>query len=162
MFRAKWSNAIHDEWIENLLKNRPDLTKERLQKTRSLMDHSVLDALVTGYEALIDGIELPDPRDRHVLAAAMVSKASCIVTFNLKHFPEEILQHHGLHAVHPDDFVLDVEGLDTLAFANAVAQDFQHYKRPKLQLSEYVSALENAGIPKTAATVQKLAVIIDT
>jgi predicted nucleic acid-binding protein len=87
-FRAKWSNAIHDEWIENLLKNRPGLTKEKLQKTRSLMDHSVLDALVTGYEALIDGIELPDPGDRHVLAAAIVSKASCIVTFNLKDFPE--------------------------------------------------------------------------
>ncbi len=30
LFRARWTNKIHDEWIRNLLKNRLDLTLEQL------------------------------------------------------------------------------------------------------------------------------------
>jgi hypothetical protein len=47
LFRAKWSAMIHDEWIGNLLKNRPDLTSDQLQRTRDLMDANVRDCLVT-------------------------------------------------------------------------------------------------------------------
>ena len=72
IFRAHWSAQVHEEWIGNLLKNRPDLTRAKLERTRHLMDNALPDALVTGYEQLIDSIELPDRNDRHVLAAAAV------------------------------------------------------------------------------------------
>ena len=52
-YRAKWTDAIHDEWIRNVLANRQDIKPERLQHTRQLMDSSVRDALVTGYDFLI-------------------------------------------------------------------------------------------------------------
>lgn len=81
-FRARWSAHIHDEWQRNLLKNRPDLTKEQLRRTASLMDTAIPDGLVHGYEELINGLTLPDPDDRHVLAAAIRCNASVIVTFN--------------------------------------------------------------------------------
>ena len=71
LFRAHWTNDIHDEWTRNVLKNRPDLTAEQLQRTRELMDANVRDCLVTGYESLIPSLELPDENDRHVLAAAI-------------------------------------------------------------------------------------------
>ena len=86
-FRARWSNAIHDEWIHNLLKQRPELDRATLEKTRALMDSNVRDSLVEGFEHLIPTIELPDLGNRHVVAAAIHSSADIIVTFNLKDFP---------------------------------------------------------------------------
>ena len=71
IFRAHWSQEVHDEWIRNLLRNRPDITRDKLERTRRLMDQAAPDALVTGYESLIDSLELPDRDDRHVLAAAI-------------------------------------------------------------------------------------------
>ena len=69
LYQAKWTKDIHREWIRSLLKNRPDLTEERLQKTREKMDLHVRDCLVEEYEELIESLKLPDPNDRHVLAA---------------------------------------------------------------------------------------------
>jgi len=92
MFRAKWTDAIHDEWTRNLLENRPDLKPEQLNRTRKLMNTHVQDSLVTGYESLIPGLKLPDQDDRHVLAAAIRSGADVIVTFNLSDFPASALE----------------------------------------------------------------------
>src|SRR5947209_8316691 len=87
LFRAKWSADIHEEWMSNLLNNRPDLTRLQLERTRTLMDKHAVDALVTGYEDLIPGLQLPDPDDRHVMAAAIRGRADVIVTMNLRDFP---------------------------------------------------------------------------
>ena len=76
------------------------------------MDASVPDALVTGYEDLIPALTLPDPDDRHVLAAAIRCGASAIVTFNEKYFPTDALSKYGVHTRHPDDFIMDVDGLN--------------------------------------------------
>jgi hypothetical protein len=103
LFRAKWSNAVHEEWITNLLKNRPDITRQKLERTRRLMDKAALDALVEGYEDLIPSLSLPDKNDRHVLAAAIRGEAQVIVTMNLKDFPNEILQKYEIEAQHPDE-----------------------------------------------------------
>lgn len=71
LFRARWTDRIHEEWIRSVLENRPDLKPEQLERTRQLMNQAVPDCLVTGYEGLIDQLELPDPDDRHILAAAI-------------------------------------------------------------------------------------------
>ena len=96
LFRAKWSAAVHEEWLRNLIKNRPDLTREKLERTRHLMDKALPDALVTGYEHLVDAIELPDRDDRHVLAAAIRCGASVIVTLNLGDFPRQALANYSI------------------------------------------------------------------
>ena len=80
LFRAKWTDEIHDEWIRNVLLNRPDLTNDRLQRTRALMNSHVRDCLVIGYQDLIPSLILPDMNDRHVLAAAICAGADVIVT----------------------------------------------------------------------------------
>jgi predicted nucleic acid-binding protein len=160
LFRARWSDAVHDEWIGNLLRKRPDLKSDALERTRRLMDASVLDAVVTGYEPLIPSLMLPDPDDRHVLAAAIVCKASCIVTFNLTDFPSKELAPYGLHAVHPDDFLLDVESIDPSAFAAAVRADLLHYRAPPQVLEDYVAALVTAGVPQIAEQIRQLALIL--
>jgi hypothetical protein len=105
LFRAKWTDAIHEEWITGVLKARPDLTREQLHRTRDLMNSHVRDCLVAGYESLIPALTLSDPDDRHVLAAAIRAGAYLIVTFNLKDFPAEALALFGIEAQHPHEFL---------------------------------------------------------
>jgi hypothetical protein len=66
---------IQREWVTALLRDRPELDEARLARTVALMNKAVADCLVTGYEHLIDQLSLPDPNDRHVLAAAILSGA---------------------------------------------------------------------------------------
>src|SRR5262249_48962363 len=102
---ARWTDDIHAEWMRNLAANSPRTSLERLQATRDLMKAVLPDADVAGYQDLIRGLSLPDPDDRHVLAAAIAGKASLIVTWNLKHFPADALQRHGIVGISPDDFL---------------------------------------------------------
>ncbi len=102
---AHWTDEIHDEWTRNLLAARPDLNARSVARTRRVMDDTFPLARVTGYEHLIPTLALPDPDDRHVLAAAVHAGATRIVTFNLRDFPPAVLAAHGVAAVHPDAFV---------------------------------------------------------
>jgi hypothetical protein len=100
-----WTEAIHEEWMRNVLADRPDLNRSQLERTKALMNLHVHDALVEGYESLIPGLALPDSDDRHVLAAAIHAHAGAIITFNLNDFPSEKLAPYGVQAQHPDSFV---------------------------------------------------------
>lgn len=101
--RAKWSNTVHVEWINALLRSRDDLTRDRLERTRHLMNAHVRDALVTDFDQLIGILQLPDLDDRHVLAAAIKGRADLIVTANLKDFPRSKPAPWGIEAQHPDE-----------------------------------------------------------
>ncbi|MCL2716193.1 MAG: PIN domain-containing protein [Alphaproteobacteria bacterium] len=83
MFRPRWTQEIHREWMV-AVSERTGIKVERLERTRRAMDAAAPDALVTGYEHFIPLLSLPDPDDRHVLAAAIRAKASAIVTFNVQ------------------------------------------------------------------------------
>lgn len=82
LFAARWSDAILDEMIESILEREPSVDRSRLERTRQLMGEAVRNGIVTGYEGLIEGLKLPDPDDRHVLAAAIRASARVIVTLN--------------------------------------------------------------------------------
>ena len=87
LFRARWTNDIHEEWMRSVRKGYPDITQPQAERVRDLMNAHVRDCLVTGYEFLIPRLTLPDPDDRHVLAAAIRAGADLIVTANLSDFP---------------------------------------------------------------------------
>jgi hypothetical protein len=80
LYRAKWTAEIHDEWIRNVTKDRPELDSKLLERTRDLMNRAVADCLVEGYQELATGLVLPDQGDRHILAAAIHTAADAIVT----------------------------------------------------------------------------------
>lgn len=104
LFKAQWTDEIHEEWINALLRE-DKFKREDLERVRDLMDAHVRDAKVCGYKDLIETIELPDQNDRHVVAAAIKCNADAIVTFNLKDFPVEVLSKFEIEVIHPDDFV---------------------------------------------------------
>src|SRR5690606_37773819 len=108
LFRARWSADIHREWIDSLLRNEPFRRREDLERTRDLMDRAIRDCLVTGYDSLIPTLDLPDPGDRHVLAAAIAGGCDLIVTHNMKYFPGTVLAQYGIEARNPDDFMLNL------------------------------------------------------
>ena len=138
LFRAKWSAGVHDEWITSLLRNRPDLSREKLERTRMLMDKHAGDALVTGYEGLIEGLHLPDPDDRHVLAAAIRGRADVIVTANLRDFPADNLTPFEIEAQHPDDFVLHLLSLAPGVVVAASGRHREGLKNPSRTVAEVV------------------------
>jgi len=154
LFRARWSNAVHEEWIRALLRKRPDLSREKLERTRALMDAHATDALVTGYEDLIDGLLLPDPDDRHVLAAAIRGRADAIVTSNLRHFPAEILAQFGIEAQHPDEFILHLLELSP-GIAAAAKDHRESLKNPPKSIVEYIDTLEAQGLTQTGSALRE-------
>ena len=156
LFRAKWSDAVHEEWISSLLVNRPDLTREKLERTRMLMDRHVIEALVTGYEDLIPALYLPDPNDRHVLAAAMCGRADVIVPMNLKDFPVEIIEPLGIEAQHPDEFILHLLGQAPGVVVAAAQTHRLSMKNPKKSLAEYLQTLDRQGLRQTVSVLRNL------
>jgi predicted nucleic acid-binding protein len=108
--QAKWIDQIIDETLRALQKNRPDITEEKAARLRELINGAVRDCLVTGYQSLIEVLDLPDPDDRHVLAAAIKVNAQLIVTKNLKDFPPKTLAQWDIRPKSPDNFVRVVCG----------------------------------------------------
>jgi predicted nucleic acid-binding protein len=160
LFRARWSDMVHDEWVRNLLMNRPDLKPESLVKTRELMNSAVPDCLVSGFEPFMQCLDLPDPDDRHVLAAAILARADVVVTFNLKDFPAATLEGFRIHTKHPDAFLMDAFSLGADEIAEAVLNDFMHYRTPPLSFDSYRESLAEAGIPAFAEAIEPLEVLI--
>lgn len=153
-FRARWSALIHDEWKRNLLANRPDLKPEQLDRTSALMNAAISDAVITGFEPLIEGLNLPDPDDRHVLAAAITCKASVIVTFNRKDFPETTLAEFGIEAQHPDDFIEYLFDLDQAAVVTAVKNQRENLRNPPIDIDQLLDILQKQGLPQTVNSLK--------
>src|ERR1017187_7812531 len=70
LVQAKWTEDILDEALGSLVRNRPDITQEKLARLRELINSAIPDCLVTGYEPLIEGLKLPDPKDRQIGSAS--------------------------------------------------------------------------------------------
>jgi len=156
IFRAHWSAEVHDEWIRNLLKNRPDITRDKLERTRRLMDQAAPDALVTDYQSLIESLELPDRDDRHVLAAAIRCGASVIVTLNLADFPNAALAEFGIEAQHPDDFVLSLTETFPEFVLEAARTHRASLRNPSKTPDEYLAELNTQELCRSAAALREL------
>lgn len=120
-----------------------------------LMDLHATDALVTGYEHLIPGLHLPDPGDRHVVAAAIRSRADVIVTIDLKDFPAEIIEPFGLTARHPDKFVSHLLSLAPGAVVAAAETHRRSLKNPSKTVTEYLDSLERQGLTQTVSVLRE-------
>ncbi len=151
LFKARWTDQIHDEWIAGLLRNRPDIAPERLARTRALMDESVPDCLVTNYEPHIGQLVLPDPNDRHVLAAAIHCNAGVIVTLNVRDFPDEVVAPYGISVQHPDEFLSHLFDLKAAVVCSAVREMREQLRRPPKSVDELLDDLLRTGLPNTVS-----------
>ncbi|WP_218820827.1 MULTISPECIES: PIN domain-containing protein [Paracoccaceae] len=146
LVEARWTDDIHAEWIRNLAANSMDTPISRFEATRDRMKAVLPDADVVGYETLIPGLSLPDLDDRHVLAAAIVGKASVIVTWNLKDFPAAALRPHGITCVSPDEFLIRLHALAPEALIASIRRARQNLRKTIPSAEEFLAAIERQGL----------------
>lgn len=155
-FAPKWTDQIHEEWIENAIEedarrhDPPQLSREKLKRTRNLMEQHAAESNVTGYESRIPSLMLPDPDDRHVLAAAIESETGVIVTFNLRDFPEAALAPHGIVAVAPDDFLCELLEEKPELFWQAIESLRASLKKPPMSVEELCQRYRKLGLRQLA------------
>ena len=161
LFAAKWTTRIEAEWIRSLEENRPDL-QGRLDYRREQMREAVPDWEVDeqAWTICARGLELPDPDDVHVLAAALAGHADCIVTANLKDFPAEVVAQLGIEVIHPDQFIVAQWDLDQLVAVAAFKRMRARWKKPQASAEDFAAAMERGGLPATAQRLREAAELI--
>jgi hypothetical protein len=159
-FRVRWSARIMGETSRGIAKTlqRHGVSDSIQQAERVClaMQSAFEDASVTGYERLMLGLEnLPDVNDAHVIAAAVKTRASIIVTENLKHFPPAILDPLDLEAKTLDSFVADTIGLDTGRAVASVRRMRERLKKPEKSAEVLLLDMEARGLIQTADALRE-------
>lgn len=148
LYTPKWSSHIFDEWASVM--ERKGVPKEEVLKRVNVANKAFPDALVLNYEGLIKTLELPDPNDCHVLAAAIKTNANVIVTNNLKDFPIDYLQTFGLKAISADDFLTDIIDLNHDDAIRAFQEMVLYKKSPPLDEYQVLDLMRKCGLKDTA------------
>lgn len=150
-YRPLWSKTILAELERNLAAHtRPDQAARVVSEMRKHFE----DAEVVGYEPLEDAM-LNDPKDRHVLAAAVRANAAAIITFNLSDFEQDALEPFNVQAVPPDDFLLNQLELAPGAVVAVLQEQVARYKRPPRDTSSLLTVLERSGVPQFSEAVRR-------
>ncbi len=155
LIQAKWSEKIHEEWMTAVLRERPDLSLQQLERTRQLMDLHAGDCLVNGYEWRIEGLSLPDENDRHVLAAAIEAEADAIVTWNLSDFPHATLAALGIERWTPDDLLMQLLSTDEDAVVKLMRQHRVSLRNPPKSAEEYLETLEQQRLSRSVQVLRR-------
>jgi len=151
---VRWTDAIHEEWMRNLAAGAPNISVERLTKTRDLMKQVLPAADVTGYDQHIPNLTLPDANDRHVLAAAIAGRASHVVTWNLTDFPTAVLAGHDLVAQDPDDFLMDLYTSVPDATVSSAANARRNLRKSMPSAADFIDALARQGLTRLSAVLR--------
>ena len=153
LYRVRWSARILDEFergfIRDMLRHRQGDLSAAARKARDTMESAFPEALVEGHEhleAALNGI--PDPDDRHVVAAALHAGAAQIITNNQRDFPAEAMEQLQIDVRTADDFIADTLDLpmDSSAALSAVRRMRKGLNRPELTPAELLTRMERNGL----------------
>lgn len=152
IYTAKWTKDIDREWVQSLKRDRKDLTEVKVNYRLEQMHKAIPDWEIprSKYQKLIPALKLPDPNDRHVLAAAIAGHADCIVTKNVRDFPIKLAKENGVEILHPDDFILLQLTLEPIRSLTVVKHLRARKKNPTLTAIQFVEALEKVELVRTA------------
>jgi hypothetical protein len=161
LYAPKWTQSIEDEWTRSLEQKsgRPSGT---YNVRRDAMRDAAPDWEVPekAWMRIAPCLQLPDPDDVHVLAAAIAGHADCIVTANLKDFPEDALAPFGIQLIHPDEFLIAQMDLDSLSVLAAFKEQRARLKKPAYTPSAFADALERNALVMTAQRLREAAALI--
>ncbi|MCY1703779.1 PIN domain-containing protein [Deinococcus sp. SL84] len=149
-----WSAEVQREWKRHLVDD-AGYSEATITRTQERMEAAFPAANVSGYEALLPDLQLPDPDDRHVLAAAIKAEANILVTFNLKDFPEAALPP-GLAVQHPDELLSHLLGTNPEGCHIALTKLVISLKNPPMTLLDIASALERNQMTESANRLRTL------
>lgn len=158
LYRVRWSGRILDEFergfVRDVLRHKLDDPEAGARKARGNMERAFPEAMVEWHEhleAALNGI--PDPDDRHVVAAALHAGAPQIITNNLRDFPAEVMEQFQINVRTADDFIADTLDLpmDSSTALLAVHRLRIRLTRPELTPAEMLIRMERNGLGQTAA-----------
>jgi predicted nucleic acid-binding protein len=148
LYTPKWSQNIFDEWDEVMKRN--GISEIERNKRITVVNEAFPDAMVENYEPLIQMLDLPDEKDKHVLAAAIKTNANLIVTNNLKDFPVEYLASFSLSAKSADDFLTDIIDLNHETRIKAFNDLVLQKKNPSLDKYQVLDIFRKNSLKDTA------------
>jgi hypothetical protein len=155
LVEARWTDEIHDEWIRNLATSAPAIPMERLQNTRRLMNDALPEAMVSGYKHHVPAVNLPDPDDRHVVAAGIAAGAAIILTWNLRDFPANELKRFGLRRETPDAFMTGLYDKVPDLTIGSLANARRNLSKTQVSASGFIGILKSQDLTQLAQRVQK-------
>lgn len=157
LFDPHWSERILDEVKRNVLVSRKDITEADMDRLAAAMNGAFEDALVDGAAiARIEDSMENDPKDRHVLAAAVVASANCIVTNNVGDFPPQACAPYGITVATADEFLCVLFNVDPEAVRDSVLRQAAALQNPPHTPMEVLVYLERAGAPAFAGRVREV------
>lgn len=152
LYRALWSEDILEELQRNLVED--GINAGSVERLIDEMQQAFPDAEVSGYRSLIAGLSC-DPKDRHVLAAAVRSDAAAIVTFNINDFPAASIEPFEIEVIDPDTFLLDQLDLAPMPVIDELRQQAAANTRETKTLPGLLDVLAHAGAPSFADEVRR-------
>lgn len=152
LYTAKWTKQIDEEWVRAILKSHQNFSRDQVLRRLSALHAAIPDWEIVkeSYSEFIEILNLPDPNDRHVLAAAIAGHADCIVTFNVKDFPAPNLEKWAIEVLHPDDFISLQLSLEPVLALTAIKHIRTRFKSPPKTSVEFIELLERVGLVGTA------------
>ena len=150
LYTARWTQDIEREWASSLVEKYPDAA-DKIPRLVEHMREAIPDCLIVDYAPLITSIQLPDERDRHVLAAAIRGNADAIVSLNTKDFPASVLATFDIEIQTPDQFVLNQIMLNPPKALMAIKKMRERWERPSMLAADMVDLFEKRQLPQTAA-----------
>ncbi len=154
VFDPLWSARILDETRVALVSDlaiSPDKAERRIRHMRTAFGSASVDEDAV---ALLAPTMTNDPGDRHVLATAVLGRASLIVTLNVRHFPRSVCEAVGIEAIRPDDFLLRQLGREPVAVRDAIAQQIADLTNAPMSLMDLLGALRTWA-PRFVAAFSK-------
>lgn len=153
LFRACWSDRILDEWQTAVLRRYPGASVSVKQQRDALLK-AFPEAWIKPDDALIAQLDLPDPDDRHVLAAGIAAGAGLIITCNLKDFPAAGLSPFGIEALDADAFLTRLFGQDSHQAVLALRRMRLAYRQPAMTIESFLNGLAHSGLPELSRVVR--------
>ncbi|MEM7211722.1 MAG: PIN domain-containing protein [Pseudomonadota bacterium] len=153
VFKPLWSDRIFEEWRIAVGRKHGISVEAEVVETQTNLQQKFPDAMVSGSGDLETVLELPDPADVHVLAAAIRGSAGTLVTFNLRDFPNRLVTPHGIEVSHPDRFfwrLLDDKPADVSSSVNVALE------RASVARERRRTVLKRAKLPRFAKALEAL------
>lgn len=141
IYEPCWSERILEEVTRNLVENDAADTASAarmIDAMRGAFDAATVEPFKI---ANLESKMTNDPKDRHVLAAAVATEAAIVVTLNLRDFPRAACEPHSVEPVHPDKFLLDLYTLDPDAMQLALSLQAAALTRPTMAVADILHRL---------------------
>ena len=140
LYRVQLTDDILEETRRNLI-SQIGLSEDKAQRVVNAIKGGFPEAIVTEHMLLIESMPV-NAKDRHVLAAAVVTTSQVIVTQNLKDFPPDSLTPFHIEAQSSDDFLVHLFYLSTESMIRILVEQANDLRNPPKSLSELLEALK--------------------